>query len=160
MKKQLYNIILIKNDSDDVVMLESNLELKIAYKKLLDEFNSIYSDELGYSKTWNSAVLKSRKIKYGAYKTSLDKTREFETAYGSYLVVEKEGGAEDVIYQVEVEFKVKGYFEFSAKDKEQAREYTEKHCGAIFDNYQSSLPDADWNFPIHPEKKIIKIKKL
>lgn len=128
--KMKYKILKIKNEKEEVI--GNNLELKEAYKILLDKFNELLSD----------------------------KTRSFDYDGTDYIMIEDDDNIEDDVYRVEVEFKVKGYFEFGAADRYQAAEYAEKDCGAIFDNYQSSLPDADWNFPVHPEKKIKRITKI
>lgn len=157
--KMKYKILKIKNEEKGEV-LGNNLELKEAYKILLDKFNELYADERGYSDNWNMAIAKSRRRVFGAYKTLSDKTRSFDYDGIDYMIVEDDDNIEDDVYRVEVEFKVKGYFEFRAADKNQAAEYAEKHCGAIFNNYQSSLSDADWNFPVHPEKKIKRITKV
>ena len=164
--KMKYKILKIKNKKEEVI--GNNLELKEAYKMLLNKFNELYADERGYSGNWSTAIAKSRRRVFGAYKTLSNKTRSFDYDGVDYVMVEDEDDIEvededDIegdVYQVEVEFKVKGYFEFRAADRYQAAEYAEKHCGAIFDNYQSSLPDADWNFPVHPEKKIKRITKV
>lgn len=156
--KMKYKILKIKNGKEEVI--GNNLELKEAYKILLDKFNELYADERGYSDNWNTAIAKSRRRVFGACKTLSDKTRSFDYDGTDYVMIEDDDNIEDDVYRVEVEFKVKGYFEFRAADRYQAAEYAEKDCGVIFDNYQSSLPDADWNFPVHPEKKIKRITKV
>lgn len=156
--KMKYKILKIKNEKEEVI--GNNLELKEAYKILLDKFNELYADERGYSDSWNTAIAKSRKRVFGAYKTLSDKTRAFDYDGTDYIMIDDDDNIEEDVYRVEIEFKVKGYFEFRAADRYQAAEYAEKHCGAIFNNYQSSLSDADWNFPVHPEKKIKRITKI
>jgi hypothetical protein len=54
-----------------------------------------------------------------------------------------------------------GCFFISAKDKAQAKEYAEKHCGLVMGrSVHSTLPDdaVYWDFPIHPEKEIRRIR--
>lgn len=64
-------------------------------------------------------------------------------------------------FNVKVSFTFEGIFKIQANDKIQAREYAEKHCGMTESRgIHSSLPDdsVDWEFPVHPVKKIISIK--
>lgn len=61
---------------------------------------------------------------------------------------------------VETQFTFSGTFEVKAKNKQEAIELVEKHCGLVLGgNIHSSLPDEDidWEFPVHPEKKVISI---
>ena len=64
-------------------------------------------------------------------------------------------------YAVETEFIFSGVFYVTAKNKQEAIEYVEKHCGMVtgLGDIHSTLPDEDvnWDFPVHPEKKIISI---
>lgn len=63
-------------------------------------------------------------------------------------------------YSVETTFTFRGTFDVKAKSKLEAIEKVEKHCGLVIGgDIHSSLPDEDvtWNFPIHPEKKVISI---
>lgn len=65
-------------------------------------------------------------------------------------------------FTVKVKFTFEGEFKINANDKEQAREYVEKHCGLILGgDIHSSLPDddIDWEFSTHPEKQIISVKQ-
>jgi hypothetical protein len=60
-------------------------------------------------------------------------------------------------YAVKTRFVFEGYFYINAIDREQAREYAEKHCGLVIGGkIHSTLPDdvVDWDFPVHPEKLI------
>lgn len=64
-------------------------------------------------------------------------------------------------YAVRVSFYFEGTFTITAENKEQAREYAEKHCGMTEGRgIHSSLPSesVDWDFPVHPVKKIASIK--
>jgi len=64
-------------------------------------------------------------------------------------------------YTVKTQFVFKGLFIVNAHDKKQAREYVDKHCGLVLNRgIHSSLPDdiVDWDFPIHPEKRICRIR--
>lgn len=54
--KMKYKILKIKNEKEEVI--GNNLELKEAYKILLDKFNELYADERGYSDSWNTAIAK------------------------------------------------------------------------------------------------------
>lgn len=64
-------------------------------------------------------------------------------------------------YNVETAFTFTGTFEVKAKSKAEAIEMVEKHCGLVIGgNIHTSLPDEvvkDWNFPVHPDKKVISI---
>jgi len=61
------------------------------------------------------------------------------------------------VYMVPVTFKFEGHFEIQADSPEEAQECAEMHCGMTTSGIHSSLPDADWNFPVHPEKEVGKI---
>jgi hypothetical protein len=64
-------------------------------------------------------------------------------------------------YAVKTRFIFTGTFFISADSREEAREYVESHCGLILGgNIHSSLPYdvVDWDFPIHPDKTINRIK--
>jgi hypothetical protein len=67
-------------------------------------------------------------------------------------------------YEVQVTYIFKGVV--TIKDvinPMQAKEYAEKHVGLVIGgNIHSSLPDdqVDWNFAVHPEKKIGKSRRL
>jgi len=67
-------------------------------------------------------------------------------------------------YKVKVKFIFEGTFDVNAKDGFQAREYVEKHCGLIIGrDIHTSLSDDEiptWDFPVHPDKKIIGIKTI
>ena len=64
-------------------------------------------------------------------------------------------------YAIKTRFIFEGFFLINARNKEQAREYAEKHCGLVLGRgIHSSLPaeDVDWDFLVHPEKLIGKAK--
>lgn len=66
-------------------------------------------------------------------------------------------------YRVKTQFVFEGEFEIRAKNREQAAEYVAKHCGLVIGgDIHSSLPDnmVDWDFPVHPNKKIKSVKEL
>ena len=65
-------------------------------------------------------------------------------------------------YAVKTRFVFNGTFIITARNKEEAKEYVEKHCGFVLGGtIHSTLPDdtADWDFPIHPYKTITGIKQ-
>lgn len=65
-------------------------------------------------------------------------------------------------YKVSVDFTFSGGFTIKAESREQAWEWVAKHCGMVMGSVQSTLPDdsVDWEFPMHPEKKITSIKQI
>ncbi len=66
-------------------------------------------------------------------------------------------------YKVPVTFMFKGEFEIKAENVDEAKEYAEKHVGLVLGgNIHHTLDDEDidWEFPVHPDKKIGKIKRL
>lgn len=65
-------------------------------------------------------------------------------------------------FTVKTKFIFTGEFYIEAEDAKQAREYVERHCGMTTTRgIHSSLDEesVDWNFPVHPDKKIGKINK-
>jgi len=66
-------------------------------------------------------------------------------------------------YKVPVSYTFKGHFVINAENKAQAEEWAEKHCGLVIGgNIHTSLSDdevPDWDFPVHPEKKIGKARR-
>lgn len=65
-------------------------------------------------------------------------------------------------YIVKTKFIFEGEFYIKAENKQQAKEFAEKHCGLVMGgNIHSILndEDVDWNFNIHPDKLIGKITK-
>lgn len=65
-------------------------------------------------------------------------------------------------YLLSVDFIFSGKFIIKAESREQAWEWVAKHCGMVIGNVQSTLPNdsIDWEFPMHPEKKIKSIKQI
>ena len=66
-------------------------------------------------------------------------------------------------FQVKTKFIFEGIFEVKAQNREQAREFIEKHCGLVIGgNIHSTLPDEDinWEFSVHPEKEIKGSKQI
>jgi hypothetical protein len=60
-------------------------------------------------------------------------------------------------YSVKTRFIFEGFFVVKAKNKIQAREYVEQHCGLVIGgDIHSSLSsdDVDWDFFVHPKKVI------
>lgn len=58
-------------------------------------------------------------------------------------------------YSVKTKFVFEGTFTVKANDKEQAREYVEKHCGLVLGgDIHTTLPAEiiDWSFNVHPQK--------
>jgi hypothetical protein len=59
-------------------------------------------------------------------------------------------------YRVKTRFIFTGAFFVRAENKKEAKRLVEENCGLILGGGpHSSLPssDADWDFPLHPEKK-------
>jgi len=66
-------------------------------------------------------------------------------------------------FSVKTKFIFEGRFFVYAESKQQAKEYVEKQCGLVLNgNIHSTLSDniADWDFPMHPKKQIVKIKEM
>ena len=61
-------------------------------------------------------------------------------------------------YRVEVEFKVSGIVFVKEIDKIMAERAVKKDFGVVIDNYHTTNSDVEWEFPVHPEKKIKSIK--
>ena len=65
-------------------------------------------------------------------------------------------------YKVRTRFIFEGDFEVKADEKEQAKEYVERHCGLVIGgNIHSTIPSdtIDWNFNVHPSKIIVSVKQ-
>ena len=64
-------------------------------------------------------------------------------------------------FTVETRFTFNGTFEVNAKNKQEAIEMVEKHCGlCLGGDIHTSLPDEiipNWDFKVHPDKKVISI---
>ena len=66
-------------------------------------------------------------------------------------------------FQVKTNFIFEGIFEVKAQNREEAREFIEKHCGLVIGgDIHSTLPDDEinWEFSVHPEKQIKSIKRI
>ena len=60
-------------------------------------------------------------------------------------------------YKVKTKFVFEGEFYIKAENKEQAKEYVQKHCGLVLGgDIHTSLTDeiCNWNFNVHPDKII------
>ena len=72
----------------------------------------------------------------------------------------REGGIMTRRYAVKTRFVFTGTFFITAGNKDEAKEYVEKHCGPVLGRgIHTALPDedADWDFPVHPEKDICQV---
>lgn len=89
----------LKFNGKTKIIIEKDLTLKEAYKKLLDMFNSDYEDEGIYAKNWGIAV---RISKYRASRTYSDGTRRYEYDSRYYSIEEQEEQEEPelIIYTV------------------------------------------------------------
>ena len=66
-------------------------------------------------------------------------------------------------YAIKTRFVFGGTFFIEAESRAQAWEYVEQHCGLVLGGkIHSSLPDeeVDWQFPVHPEKIIGRIRRV
>jgi hypothetical protein len=64
-------------------------------------------------------------------------------------------------YAVKTRFVFSGVFYVKAECKAEAKEYVEKHCGLVIGgDIHSTLSDedVDWDFPVHPDKVIGRVK--
>lgn len=60
-------------------------------------------------------------------------------------------------YTIKTRFVFEGEFYITAKNRVQAKEFIEKHCGLVIgSDIQTTLPDdmIDWNFDVHAQKII------
>jgi hypothetical protein len=65
-------------------------------------------------------------------------------------------------FAVTTRFVFTGTFYTEAETKDQAKEYVEKDCGLVIGGaIHTSLSSEvmDWDFPVHPEKTILKAKR-
>ena len=63
-------------------------------------------------------------------------------------------------YAVKTRYTFTGTFFINARNKGEARECVEKHCGLVLGKgISSTLPDdaVDWDFPVHPDVAIVRI---
>ncbi len=66
-------------------------------------------------------------------------------------------------FEVKTQFIFEGVFELMAESREHAFECVNKHCGLVLGgSIHTTLPDDDinWDFRVHPDKKIKSIKEL
>ena len=66
-------------------------------------------------------------------------------------------------FEVRTQFIFEGVFKVTAEDRKQADENVQAHCDLVIDgNIHSTLPDEDidWDFEVHPEKKIKSIRQI
>jgi hypothetical protein len=64
---------------------------------------------------------------------------------------------------VDTKFVFSGKFFIEAENREQAREYVDKHCGLVIGrDIHSTLSeeDVDWDFAVHPDKVIGQIRRV
>ena len=64
-------------------------------------------------------------------------------------------------YKVKVVFMFSGEFEIKAESAQQAKEFAEQSCGMSIGEINSSLPYnlVDWEFDMHPEMRVGKVRK-
>ncbi len=66
-------------------------------------------------------------------------------------------------YEVKTRFLFEGIFRVNAENREEARKNVEQDCGLVMGgSIHTTLndDDVDWNFDIHPEKKIVAVKQI
>jgi hypothetical protein len=64
-------------------------------------------------------------------------------------------------YEVQTKFVFSGTFTIEAESAAQAKEFVQKHCGLVIGGgVHTTLEDCDWNFGIHPDEMIGKIRQL
>ena len=66
-------------------------------------------------------------------------------------------------YAVKARYSFTGTFVISAQNKDEAKEYVEKHCGLVMGrSIHTTLADedVDWDFPIHPDLAICRISEM
>ena len=64
-------------------------------------------------------------------------------------------------YAVKTSFIFTGHFFITARNKDDAKEFAEKHCGLVIGgDIHSTLPYdvVDWEFPVHPDKEIGQVR--
>lgn len=62
-------------------------------------------------------------------------------------------------YKAKVIFTFEGDVVLRAKNRTQAEEILEKHFGGCNMQFQTTVEDMDWEFPVHPKKSIQSITK-
>jgi hypothetical protein len=66
------------------------------------------------------------------------------------------------MYAVKTRYSFTGIFYVKAENEAEAKESVKDDCGLVMGgNIHSCLPDedVDWNFPTHPDTKILEIKR-
>lgn len=66
-------------------------------------------------------------------------------------------------YKIRTQFVFDGNFIVKAKNGKEAIENIENHCGLVIGgDIHSALPEdeIDWEFPVHPVKRIMKAKRV
>jgi len=62
------------------------------------------------------------------------------------------------IYEVETRYSFTGSFFIKADNRREAILKAQQDCGCLLGSVQSSSSDVlDWNFPVHPEAKVVSI---
>ena len=65
-------------------------------------------------------------------------------------------------YKAKVKFVFEGIVFVNAENRNEATEFIDRHFGMVVGDIHSVLGDdeiPDWDFPVHPEKKIVSILK-
>ena len=65
-------------------------------------------------------------------------------------------------YKAKIKFTFEGTVDVNAENKAEAHEFLTKHFGMVVGDIHSVLDDdeiPDWDFPVHPERRIISISK-
>lgn len=63
-------------------------------------------------------------------------------------------------HRVKVRYIFVGYYDILADDKSEARAVAEQHCGMMMGSGIRTSNDyqvKDWDFPMHPEVKIVSV---
>lgn len=63
-------------------------------------------------------------------------------------------------FTIEVSYTFTGTYQVNAESKQQAIEIVENSCGCVGPTYHTTLSDEqipDWEFPVHPETKLVSI---
>lgn len=66
-------------------------------------------------------------------------------------------------HRVRMQYIFTGHYDIVAEDARQAREIADKDCGLIMGGSIRTSNDAqvqDWDFAMHPEKRIISTKQI
>jgi hypothetical protein len=66
-------------------------------------------------------------------------------------------------YAVKTRFAFDGTFIINAESKDEAKRAVEHHCGLVMGGcIHTSLSNEeapDWKFPVHPDKKVLSVRK-